>query len=238
MHSAQRSDARRRLARRRPVVTRVALPVLAEVQAERERIRSIYLRMLRLTAAVNFPLYATLAAFAPEVVELLLGAQWTPSIPVLRLLALWGMVRSTGNPVGSLVYATGRADLAFKWCLSVLPLVVLALLLAAPHGAEAVALALLALQFVLYLPGWWFLVRPLCGARLGEYAFQLAPPALATSAAVLSASFLAGMFDAALARMVVGLLLVGPLYLAVSALVNPDFLQEMRSLRPSRKARG
>jgi PST family polysaccharide transporter/teichuronic acid exporter/lipopolysaccharide exporter len=49
------------------------------------------------------PLYVGGAFFAPEVVRILLGEKWMESADLLRLLALWGFVRSTWS-VGSLFW--------------------------------------------------------------------------------------------------------------------------------------
>ena len=80
------------------------------VQDDRPRLRRIYLEVLRLTASVNAPLYAYIAVFAPEITAVLFGDRWADSGQILRLLAVMGFLRSTGNPVGALVLAALAAD--------------------------------------------------------------------------------------------------------------------------------
>src|SRR5690606_2352437 len=98
-----------------PVVTRVSFPVMAQVQRDRERLRLIYLKTLRLTSSFNFPLYALLALFPDDIVALVLGGQWSDAAPYLRLFALWALIRSTSNPSGGLLYAVGMAKRAHFW---------------------------------------------------------------------------------------------------------------------------
>ncbi len=103
-----------------PIITRVGFPVMARVQQDTVQLKFIYLQTLRMTASVNFPLYLALALFAEEIVALLFGKQWQASAEYLQIFAVLGLIRSTGNPAGSLLYAVGRANLAFWWNMALL----------------------------------------------------------------------------------------------------------------------
>ena len=59
-----------------PIVTRVSFPLLASVSHDRARVGSVYLKAMKMTASVNFPIYAFLAVFGPEVVAIVLGPKW------------------------------------------------------------------------------------------------------------------------------------------------------------------
>lgn len=79
------------------IVSRIAFPVLAEVQDDRVR----FLRALREATFVNFSITAmvmwTLASIAEPLVYILLGEQWLPSAPVLEALCVSaGFVAVTG----------------------------------------------------------------------------------------------------------------------------------------------
>ena len=81
----------------------VGFPLIATIQDDPERVRKVYLKVMNLTASVNAPAYFAIAAFAPEIVSVLLGNGWSSAAPMLRVLALWGLLRSFANPVGSLL---------------------------------------------------------------------------------------------------------------------------------------
>lgn len=165
-----------------PIVTRVGLPVMAKVQGDRAALKSLYLRTLRMTSSVNFPIYTALALWADEIVAVLLGDQWRDAGHFMRVFAVWGLIRSTGNPVGSLLYATGQVRRAFWWNLGQLIFVSgLLWLAAARYGIEGLALAMLLVQVLIFYPLFRVLVQAVCGVRFQEYIGEMFP-ALATTA--------------------------------------------------------
>src|SRR5690606_27510272 len=123
---------------------------------------------------VNAPLYVALAVFAPEIVLLVLGDNWTDSIPLLRVLAVWGLLRSFGNPIGSLLFGMGKVRLAIKWNIMMLLTMPLIVWYGSQWDALGMAWAMSAMMLLLFVPNWFFLVRPTCGARFAEYGKQVA----------------------------------------------------------------
>ena len=102
-------------------------------------------------------------------------------VPILQILAIVGLSRSIVNPIGSLVLAKGRPDLAFKLNACFLLVQVPAVYLGARIGGiSGVAWTVLALQLGDLTSAYVFLLRPLLGPCLREYASCIAIP-LATS---------------------------------------------------------
>ena len=213
-----------------PVVTRVSLPVMAKLQQEPAALRSVYLQTLRMTASLNFPLYALLALFPDEVVVLLLGAQWIDAGFYLQLFALWGLIRSTGNPSGSLIYGVGLARRGHLWNLAQFVTTVPLLWIAARYGGlNTLAVVMCALQVLVYVLVWRFLILPACGAGFVEYSSQLAPPLLATVLAsvltVISTQQLPSPW-----KLPIGAILFAALYLVLSWRLNRTWLHAMLEL--------
>lgn len=213
-----------------PIVTRVGLPVMAKAQHDKLFLKDVYLKTLRMTASVNFPLYLALAVFAPEIVLFFFGTQWGESVPLLRVLAMWGMIRSVGNPVGSLLFATGRADLSFKWNMALLILIAPVIWLGAQWGAIGLAISQLALMIVLFIPGWFFLIKPLCGVGLWEYTLNVLIPLAASLAALLVAYIVIEPITAPLPRLFVGLIVAAIFYIIMSSYINRQWIESMRTL--------
>ena len=167
-----------------PVVTRVAFPVLSKVQDDRERQKSIYLFILHALTLVNAPLHLGFAVLAPDIVPLFFHEKWMPAVPILQIIAVVYLMRSTGNPVGSLALSAGRADLTFWWnviAFTVTPAAVVAGGILG--GLQGIAWALLATQLLYFWPAYRMMVRPVLGGCFGTYlAAVLRPMSLAALA--------------------------------------------------------
>jgi O-antigen/teichoic acid export membrane protein len=213
------------------IITRVGFPVMARVQNDPARLRSIYLQTLRMTASVNFPVYVALALFADEVVALLYGPQWRDAGRYLQILALWGLVRSVGQPIGNLLYAVGMARQALWWNLAQLLLFPPLYWLATRSGGlYGLAVSLLVTQVAIFLPAWRWLVLPACGASLLEFLRQTSMPLLLASAAGAVAALATAGIDAALWRLLVGGSVGALCYVGLSFVFNRRWVEAMIEL--------
>ena len=219
-----------------PIVTRVGFPLIAQAQADIPKVRSIYLRTLNMTASTNAPLYVGLAFFAPELAALLFGGQWSGSGELLRIFALWGFLRATVNPVGSLLLGMGRADRSLRWNLGLLILVPPVLWGGAQFGPVGLAWALLSLQVCLYVPAWKILVHPLCGAGLVEYADAGLRPFVLANIAIAPPYLAAAHLDGSLVRLLFGAGIGATLYGLISYRFNPGWVEAMLQLVRARRS--
>jgi O-antigen/teichoic acid export membrane protein len=213
-----------------PIITRVGFPLIAQVQGDIPKVRSIYLKTLNMTAATNAPLYIGIAFFAPEVVSIMLGEKWLAATDLLRLLAVWGFLRSTGNPVGSLLLGMGRANLALKWNLAMLCLVPPLLWMGSHYGTLGLAWSLLGFTVVMFIPGWYVLVRPICNAGLLEYSNAALRPLLIAVMAIAPVYFITLSMINFYLHMSIAVLISAPLYLGLSFFLNREWLVAMRQL--------
>jgi O-antigen/teichoic acid export membrane protein len=214
-----------------PILTRVGFPVMARVKHDHDKLKSIYLQTLRMTASVNFPIYMALTLFPQELVTLLFGERWLDSATYLQIFAVFGLIRSTANPVGSLLYAVGQAKRAFWWNITLLlifpPLLLLGGLVG---GLFGLALAALLIQAAIFFPVWKFLVRPACGASLSEYFRPLTPPLLISLSSGGSAFITAAGIDDNHIRLTIGLIVGAVVYLLLSLWFNKPWMESMREL--------
>ena len=167
-----------------PVITRVGFPLIAKIQDDLAKVKRTYLKTVATTSSITAPLYVGLAFFSQEVTHILLGKGWEQSGNLLRIIALWGGIRSLANPIGSLLLGLGRADLQLKWNLGMLvvtpPILFTGVYFFPQLGwcdeTMGMVYAMLILVAVVYLPVWYFLVEPLCHATLWEYVVATLKP--------------------------------------------------------------
>ncbi len=214
-----------------PLITRIAFPLFAKVQDDRERLRRGYLRMINVLTTINAPLLIGLASVAPLLVPVVFGSKWMPSVILIQLLSLSGLQRSIFAPIGTLQNAKGRADLGFKWhsmlCAASVPLIYAG---AKWNGVVGVAGILMVLPLALGIPFYFLMLRPLIGRCGSDYAVAIFKPiaaAFAMSFAVAMVSLLPS--GAGSAWMLGTEFLVGAVvYCVVSGLTDKKGLTELR----------
>lgn len=160
-----------------PIVTRVTFPAMAKVQDNVPALKNAYLKTIRYLSSVNFPVYAFIFVFAYDIVLFMFGAKWLDAVIIIQILSVWAAWRSTGNPIGSLLLARGRADLGFWWNLGLFFYVPIAVWIFSRWGLVGVAIGLNFIIATLAFPGWKILVKPLCGAGFLEYNKEILKPA-------------------------------------------------------------
>lgn len=132
-------------------VSRVVFPAYAAWHAREDGLREPFLATLRYVSILTLPASCGLALMARPLVEVLFGAGWEPSVPILRAIAVYGALRSLGTHAGDVLKATGRSGLLAALALIKAAVVVPALVLAGPHGATAVAWSLAGATFLTLL---------------------------------------------------------------------------------------
>ncbi|MDC7696779.1 MOP flippase family protein [Vogesella indigofera] len=204
-----------------PIITRIGFPVMAKVQDQPEQLKAFYLQTISISASLNYPIYTFMMVMAPELVTLLFGREWAASADVMRLLAGWGLIRSTGNPVGALLMAVGKANVQFYWNLWLTLFVPATVFVGSKYGVNGLAAALLLTQIGLFVPSWYFLVHPYCHATLREYTYQAMVPLL-ISLPASAAAFLAGQFfTTALPRLLVAGFCFAVVYVVLTLRARP-----------------
>jgi O-antigen/teichoic acid export membrane protein len=139
--------------------------------------------MVNLLSTVNAPLLFGLCAMAPLLIPLFFGPQWIPTTLLVQVLTFYAFLRSTGNPIGSLLLARGRADLGFHWNFGLLLTTVPVVFVGAKlGGALGIAMALVILMVCYSIANYLFLVRNLIGPCAGPYALSIVKPAVLAAA--------------------------------------------------------
>ncbi len=103
------------------------------------------------------------------------------------------------------------------------------------NGINGLAWAMLITQVGIFVPAWWFLIRPLCGASLLEYIGQLAPPLFIGLVASGCAQAFVMSIEHGLLRLALGLAVGAVVYLALSTWFNQTWIAGMKELLGIRK---
>jgi len=92
------------------VVSRVVFPVYSKISSEPKRLFNAFLKTSLIVSVVALPIGALLIIFPREIIILLLGERWLGGVEVLRVLALYGIVRAIFGSASSLFLALKKQN--------------------------------------------------------------------------------------------------------------------------------
>ena len=95
-------------------ISSVIFPTYSKMQSDDRQLRDGFFKTVQLTTFVSFPIAVGVAAVAPTFVDTFLTEQWDAMIPMIQLLAAWGLLRSLGATTGPLFQAIGKPDVPTK----------------------------------------------------------------------------------------------------------------------------
>ena len=163
-------------------VSSVAFSTFSRIQESPERMRSGFYTATRTISVVAFPLFLGAAAIAPELVEMVFGAQWVPlSAQTFQVLAFIGVLHSIFYFNSAVILAAGKPS--WRFAINALNAVcnVVAFILVVQWGIIAVAAAYVVRGYVLAPVPLWA-VRKLIGIEWTTYLRAYVAPAVATAA--------------------------------------------------------
>lgn len=170
-----------------PIVTNVATPAFARFQEDMERMRSSYGEILHLLSFVNFPVFMAFFLFTEPVTLLLYGGEMLEMAWFVRVLSLWGLFQSIGNPAGILMVSLGRTDLGFVWTLVRIAIMLAGTYIACHIGIHAMAWTQVLLAFLFLFIYWRMMVYNMIRMPLRHYVGAVAFPLVAVLVAALPA---------------------------------------------------
>ena len=179
------------------VTAAVAFPSFSRLQKEPEQMRRGFYTATRLTSFIAFPAFLGIAILAPEMVVILYGTQWTPSIPVMQVLAFIGILTSVSYFNGIVLKAVGKVSWLLGFSLLNAIANVIVFVLVVRWGIVAVAAAFVIRAYVLSPIPLWAL-RKLIQIDIGTYLQQYVIPligSLVMIALVLGLKYILGQPD-------------------------------------------
>jgi O-antigen/teichoic acid export membrane protein len=160
---------------------RVMFPVYSIVRNDLNRFWRIYVETLQRVALLALPVSVGVFVLAAPIVHGLLGSGWEPTITPLRVLAIFGVVKSFSTPSGEVFKGAGRPELgllvaAVQITLAIPSLIILVHL----YGLKGAAIAMTGVMTVNALLRFWLTFRLLKGS-MAELGRALAPSALCSA---------------------------------------------------------
>jgi len=227
------------------ILTSVMAPVfhsaLAAVQDDLDRIYRGFLRIMALTAFLSMPVSVLLALLAPELIHVLWGPQWGPSVRLLQILCLVGAIQPIHGSTGSFLLTLKRADLVLKNGLLHIVSVCIGILIGLRWGAVGVAIGYASAYCLVVFPLVLIVVLRVLQGRMKDFWATLRQPFLVTLGTAVPVLVWNTIFRGKTPEVVhlFGGMVVGGLGYAISVrLFAKVFFIDASAVLPARLARG
>jgi PST family polysaccharide transporter len=215
------------------ITNAVAFPTFSRLQGNPERMRRAFYRVTQYTSLLAIPAFIGLAILAPELVPALFGEQWLPSVPVMQVLALIGILQSVLAFNASVIKAAGKPSWHFGILFLTSVCSVIGFLIAVRWGIVAVAAAFVIVGY-LVAPVSYLAVRKLIEIEFRTYLRQFVAPFFAALVMVLVVVGLRSLVEPQGLHMILELAVLvtaGSLtYLAVIALIARPLARQVIEL--------
>ncbi|EPM0503147.1 MOP flippase family protein [Klebsiella aerogenes] len=171
-----------------PILTRVLFPAFSKIQDDKEKLRTNFYKLLSFVGLINFPVLLGLLTVSDNYVITIFGEKWQFITPILQILCIVGLLRSIGNPIGSLLMAKARVDISFKFNVFKLFLFIPSIWIGATYfGGIGAALGFLIVQVINTYLSYFILIKPVLGSSYREYIQSITLPLVLTIPTVVVA---------------------------------------------------
>ena len=146
-------------------------------------------------------------------------------------MSIYGAIRSTGNPIGSLMLAKGKANWGFWWNFGLFLYVPIGIYISSQWGLLGVSWGLVIIMTSLIIPNWYLLVKNLCNAGFIEYHKEIFVPFIVSfSSAMVTYTFVT-CIDNMLIRLILGSIIGLMMIIGLNYIFNRKFLIELKGFR-------
>ena len=213
------------------MLTQIAYPGFCEVQNDNVLMRRYFLKTIRLTAFVTFPLFIGMFVVADDAVRVFLTEKWAPVILPLQILCVVSTLRAINAMNAPLVVAKGRPGLSMLNNLIFAAVLPVAFYIGSFYGLEGFSYAWLIVFPIIFLISASISIATI-ELRMIEYLKTLTHPLFATvfmAGAVMVIKYAAGDIDR-LPRLVVSCLVGAIAYGLYYLIVNRAIFDEVRAM--------
>ena len=202
----------------------VAQPVLASINEEENRQLNVFRKMLRFTAFLSMPAMLGLA-FITDFIVVLLGEQWTDSVPLLRMLCISGAFLPIHTLYQNLFISHGRSD-TYMWCSVALVITqIVVVMVFATWGIE-IMIAAYVVTLILWTGIWQVLTYRLIQLRFTDLLKDVCPFLLATIGCIGVAYYTTLFITNVIALILSRIIITSLLYMAIMKIAHVKIFME------------
>ena len=223
----------------------ITFPLLSRLQHDPNRFKSYFLNGYAVFISLIFPISATFALFADDIIFLFLGPKWKDTVVLFQLLTPMIIGLALTRPFGQFLNSLGMPGRNLRLSLVRAPFLIAACVIAIPYGPRGVALAISTVMVLWVVPMIAYCIRGTM-VSLQDIVGAVARPFLSVtvgSVLAVAAQFLYGHSLSPIFRLMLGggILVVAYLLMLLFVMGQKAFyLDLMRGVwpRPSAGEKG
>jgi PST family polysaccharide transporter len=123
-----------------PPIMRVATPMFSRLVDNQNKFRKASIELAEIASFGGSLLLTVLFPTADWIVYLLLGDQWAKTIPVFRLMAIFGLLEPLAWLLGTILVAFGKPEAMAKWRAVTMVVVLISFIAGLPWGIIGIAI--------------------------------------------------------------------------------------------------
>jgi len=202
----------------------VAQPVLASINEEENRQLNVFRKMLRFTAFLSMPAMLGLA-FIADFIVVLLGEQWTDSVPLLRMLCISGAFLPIHTLYQNLFISNGRSD-TYMWCSVALVITQIVVVMVFATWGIGIMIAAYVVTLILWTCIWQILAYRLIQLRFIDLLKDVCPFLLATIGCIGVAYYATLFITNVIALILSRIIITSLLYVAIMKIAHVKIFKE------------
>ena len=130
----------------------VMFSALSRVRHDAERFKRYFLTGYALNISLTLPITIFAAVFADDIIFVVLGSKWVDAADLFRLLVPTVLVFGIVNPLGWLLWSSGRHIRSLQLSLVIGVVVIAGCLIGLPYGPRGIAIGFSAAMLLLLVP--------------------------------------------------------------------------------------
>lgn len=211
------------------ILNQVTFPILAHLQDDKQKLVSVYSRLVRMATFIIFPVMTIFALLADPFIRIVLTDPWLPVIPLLQLMCFATVFYPVSVINLNILNAVGRSDLFLKVNLSKSPVLILALIITIPLGVKAIVIGHIVTSCIsffinTYYPGKMFDYGPV------KHLKDMAPFFIATSVMALVVFFAILFIENIYLQLIIGGSIGLVVYLGMCSLLKLSEMNELKDM--------
>jgi lipopolysaccharide exporter len=214
-----------------PIIIQISYPIMAKLKEDLSQLKNAYLKIIDFLAYCNIPLLIGLYLMAANIIPLIYGPGWDPTIPLIKIFVFMGISSCLMYPLSTVAYSIGKPNLLLY--LNIITLIIkfpLIYLIASHYGVIGIALGLLITSFISLILN-FYLIKYMLGDFLKSFLQNIAKPilfSLIMAGVILTYKYFIG--DTGLIHITMQITLGGIVYMALTFKYKLSY-KEMLSLR-------